>query len=291
KFFFDALPFAIWSGIAFCIPSVLITFLGQEFPSILGSVAGLLIFLITTKNGLFVPKNIEHQESNETKNIDLPIYKAVLPYVLLIIVLVLGKIMLGTSGIAMPFLIKHTFSYFNPGFIFVIVGLLTALIFRVDKKGIILDIKSAFSGSFEPFMVIVFMSAIAQIMVNSGKNTSGLLSMIDFMAYGFKNSFLPLWSPVIGSFGSFITGSATVSNLMFGNFLATAAKGLGMNVDKVLAIALVGGGAGNMIALADIMAAEAVVGIKNQEREVIKGVFVPCLIYVLFVGLIGMVIV
>ena len=40
--FFGALPFAVWSGIAFVVPSFLVVGLGQEFPSILGSVIGLM---------------------------------------------------------------------------------------------------------------------------------------------------------------------------------------------------------------------------------------------------------
>ena len=93
---------------------------------------------------------------------------------------------------------------------------------------------------------------------------------------------------MVGAFGSFLTGSATVSNLMFGNFLATAARDLSLSVDKILALALVGGAAGNMIALADIMAAEAVVGLKNEERKVLKGVIIPCAIYILLIGVIGL---
>ena len=44
-----------------------------------------------------------------------------------------------------------------------------------------------------------------------------------------------------------------------------------------------------MIALADILTAEAVAGVKNSEVQVLKGVIVPCLVYLLIVGLIGFV--
>jgi len=132
------------------------------------------------------------------------------------------------------------------------------------------------------------MSAMAQIMVNSAQNFSGLSSMIDFLASGAKNMLLPLWSPFLGAIGSFLTGSATVSNLMFGHFLAETARNLSFNTDNILALALVGGAAGNMIALADMLAAETVVGIKHEEKAILKGVIVPCLIYVGLVGIIGM---
>ena len=111
--------------------------------------------------------------------------------------------------------------------------------------------------------------------------------MIDFMAVHVRNVMLPFWAPIVGAFGSFLTGSATVSNLMFGNFLAVSARDLGLSVDKILALALVGASAGNMIALADIIVAEAAIGLKNMERKVLGGVIIPCLIYIILVGIIG----
>lgn len=291
KFFFDALPFAIWSGIAFCLPSVFATFLGQEFPSILGSVVGLILVLVTTKLGLFIPKSIEVGPKENIKKATLPLVKVITPYLLLIVFLILGKIFLGSAGIYLPLIIRHTFSFFNPGFVFIFVGLIILMLFGRGEKSTFQSLGTAFKRSLEPFFVISFMSSIAQIMVNSSFNLSQMPSMVDFMTVGIRSSLLPLWAPIVGTFGSFITGSATVSNLMFGNILAVAARELGFSVDKILALALVGGAAGNMIALADVMAAEVVAGIKNEEYKIVKGMILPCFIYVISVGLIGLLIV
>jgi L-lactate permease len=75
---------------------------------------------------------------------------------------------------------------------------------------------------------------------------------------------------------------------MFGGFLDFASQAINMDAAKILALALVGGAAGNMTALADMLAAEAVVGLKNQERAVLKGVIIPCLIYLTLIGIIGL---
>ncbi len=289
KEFFEALPFAVWAGIAFAIPSILTVFIGQEFPSILGAVIGLILVLFTTKLGLFVPKR-ENNLTDSPSTPTLPLGKVLFPYALLISLLIFGKFAIGSAGISIPLVVKHTFAFFNPGFAFIIAGILTILVF---KKGVIIlgsSAKLALKRSFEPFLVILFMSTIAQITVNSVNNSNTLPSMIDFLAVHVKNILIPLWAPIVGAFGSFLTGSATVSNLMFGNFLASAARDLGFNVDKILALALVGGAAGNMIALADIIAAEAVVGLKNEERKILKGVIIPCAIYVGLVGMVGMLI-
>jgi lactate permease len=290
KEFFEALPFAIWSGIAFAVPSILMVSLGQEFPSILGAIVGLILVLVTTKLGIFIPKT-EKNMTGRSLTFTLPLQKVLFPYVFLITLLVVGKFLIGTAGISIPIIIKHTFSYFNPGFAFIISGVLTMLIFKIRFDKVFSIVKLSLKRSIEPFLVIALMSGVAQIMVNSVHNFSGIPSMIDYMAFNLKSALLPLWAPLVGAFGSFLTGSATVSNLMFGNFLARIALELGIGVDKILALALIGGAAGNMIALADIMAAEAVVNLKNEERKVLSGVFIPCLIYVLLVGIIGLLIV
>jgi lactate permease len=134
------------------------------------------------------------------------------------------------------------------------------------------------------------MSTIVQLFINAGQNFSGLTSPILLVAKSFETEFLPFWTPFIAAFGSFLTGSVTISNIMFGNFLSIAAQFLNLNIGKILSLALVGAAAGNMIALADILPAEAVVKLKHHERQVLKGTIIPCLIYVAIVGIIGMLI-
>lgn len=51
-----------------------------------------------------------------------------------------------------------------------------------------------------------------------------------------------------------MTGSATVSNVMFGDLLNISSRAMQFDSAKILALALVGGAAGNMVALADVLA-------------------------------------
>jgi len=287
KEFVEALPFAVWAGVAFAVPSIFTVFIGQEFPSILGSAIGFLLVLLSTKLGIFIPK-VEKELVDIPRPAKLSLGRVLFPYLFLIAILIVGKFTLGSSGIQIPITVKHTFAFFNPGFAFVIAGIITLLMYKKDINLFASSAKTALKRSLIPFLVIVFMSSMAQIMVNSVYNAASLPSMVGLLAVYVKNIFLPLWAPLVGAFGSFLTGSVTISNLMFGNFLAVAARDLGFGVDKILALAVVGGAAGNMIALADILAAETVVGLKHKEREVLKGVIFPCLIYVVLIGLVGM---
>jgi len=289
----EALPFAFFSGLAFVIPSFLFVFLGQEFPSILGAIAGAIIVFFAAKLNIFMPQKIRKIDNSIKLKKTLSPFKTFSPYVILIVLLVLGKLFFGTKSFLISFFeINHNFSFFNPGFAFIITGLFI-ISQRVKNKPEELTetiIKKSFIRAVGPFFIIALMSAMVQIMVNSGQNFSGIPSFITILAKSLENTFLPLFTPFVGAFGSFITGSATISNIMFGKFLETAADVLNYDRVIILSLELVGAAAGNMIALTNIMTAEAVVGIKNKEREVIKGVFVPCFIYLVVVGIIGILI-
>jgi len=285
--FWEALPFAVWSGIAFVVPSILIVPFGQEFPSILGAIIGLILVLITTRLGIFVPKNQRQLREIKVPEIRVPWFKLIIPYVLLVLLLILGKFALGTARLTFPWGLAYQLNLSNPGLAFILAGVPIALLW--GRKRLALDsFKSALSRAREPFLVIASMSIMVQLIISSGNNLSGLPSSLSVIAKGFEVSALPLLAPMVGAFGSFLTGSVTISNIMFANFLNTASQIMKMNTAKILALELVGAAAGNMIALADIIATEAVVGLRNKTRYVLKGVIIPCLIYVIIVSLIGL---
>lgn len=286
--FVAAVPFALWSGGVFFIASLATVFLGQEFPSIVGSMIGLLIVFITTKRGWFVPKTsislFEHQHEQKAT---MSALKAFSPYVLLVALLLIGKFLLGSVGITISS-VKHAIGLFNPGFVFIIIGVVVLIGWKRFVYFVAPSAKSAFKGAMVPFLIIGCTSTLVQLLINSGVNTSGVSSGLSIIARYFEVSWLPLIAPFAGAFGSFVTGSVTIANIMFGNFLSVAAQTLGMSVGFILALALVGGAIGNMVALADMVTGEAVVGVKNKERDILKLVILPCLLCLALVGIVGM---
>lgn len=268
--FFGALPFAVFAGLAYCLPAFFITYLGQEFPSILGSIIGLTLVLLALKFKFLVPKFVMKSEKKEFTEEKLPIRKVIFPYLLLVALLILGKFLLGGR-------------LFNPGIIFILTSFIFFLFWKKHLPEVGKMIGDSFKRSLEPFFIIALMSGLAQIMINSGQD--------DVLAQGLRTAALPLIAPFLGAFGSFMTGSATLSNIMFGGLLSKAAIDVGMIPVVILSLELVGAAAGNMIALADILPAMAVVNLKGSERSVLKRVIIPCLIYVTLVGLIGLLVV
>lgn len=288
KEFFGALPFAIWSGVVFVLPSILFAKFWPEFPSILGSAIGIILVLITTKLHIFVPKeNLSLKNEKDLASTMSP-FRSFLPYIILVLCLIMGKIFLGEIVITLNLGFKHVFNLFNPGFAFLAAGFIVAVIWKSKKTFLVDSIKVGFTEAIGPFFVIVSMLAMVQVMINSGENISGLPSAVAIISHFFETSLLPFFAPFIGAFGGFITGSVTVSNILFGNLFYTASTLLGLNPQAILSLGVVGAAAGNMIALADILTAEAVVRVKNQELDILRGVFIPCITYLIIIGLIGM---
>ena len=268
RLFREALPFALWSGFAFTAPSFFSVFLGQEFPSIIGSVVGLGLVILSTHFGLFLPPVNRSLVPRSPESIKSSCFLDFSPYLLLVFLLIIGKI---------------TFPRLNPGYIFIIAAL-PFTVFRNLPTSLI----SALIRAIPAFLIVAVMSSFTQLATNSDQNSSGLPSIILSLSSFLHSSSLSFFAPFIGAFGSFITGSATVSNLMFGSLLHSAAISFGQNPALILGLEVSGAAAGNMIALADILAAETIVGLKNQERRVIIGVIFPCLIYLFLLGLIGL---
>jgi len=125
-------------------------------------------------------------------------------------------------------------------------------------------------------------------MMYTGYNSSGITSMVNIIANVFKSSLLIFFSPFIGAFGAFIAGSATVSTILFGSFQYSVAIDLGLSVSVLLALQVIGAGIGNMIALTNIVAAEATVKIHGYEHEIIRKTIIPCLIYLILVVILGL---
>ena len=124
--------------------------------------------------------------------------------------------------------------------------------------------KTVLSAGF----VLIFTIPMVRIFINSGVNLSDVASMPVASAELFAGTFgsaFPLISSTIGALGAFIAGSNTVSNMMFSQFQYEAAMSLHISPSLIIAAQAVGAAAGNMIAIHNVVAASATVGLLGRE--------------------------
>ncbi len=294
-------PYAIWAGLCFTIPYYFSAkFFGPEVPSILGGVIGLAILAITTRAGFFVPKHSwtfgGHKTKKAVYSSKLPVWKAFFPYTFLGILLVITRIReLGIGDLMKKVAIRipgadYTFTpIYSPGFLFLAVCVITWCLYRLSGRAITSSVANAFKPLKNPAIALVFAVASVQLIMNSGNNLSGLASMpaiIGDALAGFGKMFVYL-SPILGLLGSFIAGSNTVSNLLFGTFQLETAVAVGLSPILILALQNVGGAVGNMIAVHNVIAASATVGLHGEEGRIIRINLLPAIGYALLAGLIA----
>ena len=290
RHFMEVFPFALWSGLIFVVSSMVVVNIGQEFVSIIGSILAIVLVVISLKLKIFAPKVERNINDRSEIKMSIPLYKVIVPYLVVFLLLILGKIVLKSVLINFSWGYQHSFSFFNPGLIFVLAGIPFALAW--GSKNIVFEsAKKALVSTIDPFVVILAMSTMIQLMINSGNNISGLPSILIVLTNNINGLILPFIAPFIGAFGSFLTGSITISNILFGNILFKASTMFGLNASKILALEISGAAIGNSMAIADIMAAEAVVELKNKTRSVLRGVIGAVLVCLSIIGVIGLLIV
>ena len=214
------------------------------------------------------------------------------PYILLVIILLLPKIF-PLFGDYLSYKINFSEIYgtgvsaslqpFRSPLIPFIVAAAFALYLIKDYT---INLKPVVSKTFTVFLVLFPSLAITQLMMNSGG--SELPSMIEAIAAVFVQSgdaYL-LFSPLIGVIGSFITGSTTVSNVIFGPVQYNAAINLSISPEIVLGLQLAGASLGNAVCLFNIIAAAAVAGISDF-NAILKKNLLPVVIASLIISGLG----
>jgi lactate permease len=315
------LPFAIFGGLAFTIPYTLTgVLLGPEFPSLLGALLGLAIVTIAAQKRFLLPKDSwDFAPANEWEpewngNIDFHLDKqagksmstwlAWIPYVLVALFLVISRLpQLPVGNFLKIVIVKWTnvldtgitpssTPFYLPGTILILVVIFTFFLHRMKAA----EIRAAFKESSKMLLgagfVLIFTVPMVRIYMNSGINTIGLPSMPVAMAQWVAENvgkIWPLFAPSIGALGAFIAGSNTVSNLMFSLFQHSVADNLLISGAIVVALQAVGAAAGNMIAIHNVVAASATVGVLGQEGNTLRKTILPTLYYVLVVGFFGMI--
>ncbi|PZQ44026.1 MAG: lactate permease [Ectopseudomonas oleovorans] len=317
----EVLPFAIFGGLAFVLPYAATgIFLGPEFPSLLGGLIGLAIVTSAARFGFLVPKKTwdfapadkwpsewlgsVEMKLDELTTKPMSALRAWLPYVMVGALLVISRVfpevgnalkavvvnfpdLLGEAGVSANFQ-----PLYLPGGILVAVVLATFFLHGMKARDLGKAVKESSSVLLSAGFVLLFTVPMVRILINSGVNGAELASMPILMAGWVAESvggIYPLLAPSIGALGAFIAGSNTVSNMMFSQFQFGVASSLGISSALIVSVQAIGAAAGNMVAIHNVVAASATVGLLGREGSTLRKTIWPTLYYLLFTGIIAMV--
>jgi lactate permease len=177
-----------------------------------------------------------------------------------------------------------------PGTIFIAVSVITFFIHGMNGSAY----KRAWAQSGKTMIAastaLVFTVPMVQVFLNTGGGAAGFEKMPIELANGvaaIAGDYWPFFSTFIGGIGAFIAGSNTVSNMMFSLFQYDVGSQMGVDASWIVALQAVGGAAGNMICVHNVVAASAVVGLVGKEGAVIRKTLLPFAYYALFAGSLG----
>ena len=308
------IPFCLLASCSFVLPYYFLgTYLGPEFASIISACIGLVVTVMAARKKIFVPRHvwyfydIEHDEVIMPKEIfgsvsRRKLLKAWLPYLVIAAALLLTRIpafglrawlnsmaihvenILGVEGLNYDFALIY-----NPGLTpFIIVAIGTMLLNRrnLSKE----DVEHVFGATGKQVltiaMALVSGIAMVQIMLGSGLNHSGLEGMITQISTTIVASIgraFPFIVPPLGVFGAFVSGSCTVSGVMFGPLEFQTAMILGFPAASMIALQMAGGAIGNMICIHNVVAVSSTTEAVGNEGKIISMNILPCVIYVVLV--------
>jgi len=150
--------------------------------------------------------------------------------------------------------------------------------------------KHSFKTTLAASTALVFTVPMVQVFLNTGGGLAGFERMPIALANGaaaLAGEFWPFFATFIGGVGAFIAGSNTVSNMMFALFQYDVGSQIGVDPNWIVALQAVGGAAGNMICVHNVVAASAVVGLAGKEGAIIRKTLFPFFYYALFSGALG----
>lgn len=315
----EYVPFAIVSGLVvsgFALLTAL--FIGPELPSVIGGVFGVFVIGLLARHNFLLPPpsaemslsapastrdNTSASSKNSSGSTVGVLWRALYPYLLLIGLLVITRLPYFSIGeyfrkvaLRSDSLLGSTVQYsYEPFYAAASILFLVAMLSIFFSRKYIANRKELFGHVAQkvkrPYLALILVLVFVQIFIFSSEGIQGI-SMPAVIAASISDltgNLWPFFAPFIGALGSFLSGSATVSNLIFSGLSYDIAVSSNLSAVHLLSVQTIGASVGNMIALHNIVAALAIAGLsESQAHEVIKANALPALILLICIGSIAM---
>lgn len=185
-----------------------------------------------------------------------------------------------------------------PGTIFIVTSLLTWGLHRIEAERYCNAWRSSAQTLGRASLPLLFAVPMVQVFIwsegaadVSHAEMAAIPSMPDVLATSaaeFAGRAWPLVAPLVGGLGAFVAGSNTLSNMLFSAFQFRTGLAIGADPRWIVALQAVGGAAGNMVCVHNVVAACAVAGLLGREGSVLRLTVGPFLAYAMLAGILGL---
>ena len=258
-------------------------YMGAESPAIIGSILSIVVIVIYGK--LTSPKK-EKEQKSMLKGKD--ILNAWSIYLLILLLIILTSPLfpgLRSTLISLPIndsSVNYTIAWLTHAGVLLFVGTFVGgLIQGAKVKELFVVLWNTVKQLKKTFVTVICLVGLSTIM-----DTAGMISVIATALATATGSLYPLFAPVIGCLGTFITGSDTSSNILFGKLQASVAGHINVSPDWLSAANTVGATGGKIISPQSIAIATSAGNQQGKEGEILKAAIPYALAYVVITGII-----
>lgn len=128
-------------------------------------------------------------------------------------------------------------------------------------------------------VALLAMLCLSRLMLHAG-----MVGALEQAAVRLFGGAWPAAAPAVGALGSFVTGSATASNVLFTTLQVQAAQALGLPVLVLVAAQCFGAAIGNVVCPHNVVAGAATVGLAGREADILRRTVLPAAVYLLLGG-------
>ncbi len=301
----------IYLALAACVvPMSALAWLNDEFPSVAGGMIGLILAVWLAKQGIGLTSDEGPAQDSGTAPKVNAVIRALFPLWATVFVLLLTRIpqfglrdaltattpaweislgSLGRFSISPALVMRlqdifgttthwtHQVLYVPSLIPFILISFISFRVLNTPAGTAKLVWNQTFVCMINPVFSLLGALVLVGLLM-AGEEASAVMVVGRAMAAATGNSW-QFFSAYLGAIGSFFAGSCTISNLTFGPIQNSIAIQLGINRTTILALQSVGGAMGNMVAIHNIVAVCSVLGLVNQEGEILKRTVGPMLLY------------
>lgn len=289
------IPITLITGLAVAVPEIAAaTFIGADLPMVVAAVVALVVtFVVALKmKGEVPPEYRLETPKSEEELTPAKALTAWAPFILIFVILVLTSKLVPfingpLSSIKTTVNIYQgdptatlTFSWINtPGVLILICGLVGGLIQGCSFGEMMGVLGTTCKQMSKTVLTMLAVLGCAKIM-----GYSGMIASIAAFFVGTLGGLYPIVAPMLGALGTFVTGSGTSSEVLFGSVQQQAAQAIGANEYWLCAANSLGISAGKMLSPQSIAIGTAACGLMGKDGEVLGKVAVFAFGYVIIMA-------
>lgn len=277
-------------GVSLATQYLAARYIGAETPAIVGAIASIIVIVVIGKlmgkgGEKLIPMTYSGGE----------VFRAWAVYVLIMVLILftsplfpaVREMLSGVCSSTMSFMIggeerKYTIQWLTQGGVLLFIGSFAGGLIQGGRvKDLLVLLWRSVVQLRKTIVTVICLVGFSSIM-----ETSGMINQLAVALSAATGALYPLFAPTIGALGTFLTGSDTSANILFGKLQAGVAGHIGVDPNWLSAANTAGATGGKIISPQSIAIATSACDEQGKEGSILKAALPYALVYVVITGVV-----